>query len=66
MVTNTKSLVCKGYVKVEEIDFEETISHVAWIEAIRMFLSYYCSKKIIAYQMDVKSSFLNGELEEEV
>jgi hypothetical protein len=36
------------------------------MEAIRLLLSYVCSKNIKVYQMDVKSSFLNGELEEEV
>eukprot|EP00253_Pinus_taeda_P025830 PITA_25830 len=36
------------------------------MEAIRMFLTYACSRKIKVYQMDVKSTFLNGELEEEV
>ena len=36
------------------------------MEAIRMILAYACSKGIKVYQMDVKSTFLNGELEEEV
>jgi hypothetical protein len=36
------------------------------METIRLFLSYACSKNIKVYQMDVKSTFLNGELEEEV
>jgi hypothetical protein len=36
------------------------------MEAIRMILAYACSKRIKVYQMDVKSTFLNGELEEEV
>ena len=36
------------------------------MEAIRMILSYACSKDIKVYPMDVKSDFLNGELEEEV
>jgi hypothetical protein len=36
------------------------------MEAIRLLLSYACSKNIKVYQMDVKSTFLNGELEEEV
>lgn len=57
-------LVCKGYAQVEGIDFEETFAHVARMEAIKMFLAYACSRKIKVYQMDVKSTFLNGELEE--
>ena len=58
-------LVCKGYARVEGINFEETFSHVARLEAIRMFLVFVCHKNFKVYQMDVKSTFLNGELEEE-
>jgi len=66
-VTRNKArLVCKGYAKVEGIDFEETFAPVARMEAIRMFLAYACLRKIKVYQMDAKSAFLNGELEEEV
>eukprot|EP00253_Pinus_taeda_P014397 PITA_14397 len=63
---NKVRLVCKGYAQVEGIDFEETFAPVARMEAIKMFLPYACSRKIKVYQMDVKSTFLNGELEEEV
>jgi hypothetical protein len=66
-VTRNKArLVCKGYAQVEGIDFEETFSPVSRMEAIRLILAYACSKNIKVYQMDVKSSFLNGDLEEEV
>jgi transposase InsO family protein len=66
-VTRNKSrLVCKGYAQIEGIDFEETFSPVARMEAICLLLAYACSKNVKVYQMDVKSSFLNGELEEEV
>jgi transposase InsO family protein len=66
-VTRNKArLVCKGYAQVEGIDFEETFAPVSRMEAIRLLLAYACSKNIKVYQMDVKSSFLNGELEEEV
>jgi hypothetical protein len=66
-VTRNKArLVCKGYAQVEGVDFEETFSPVSRMEAIRMILAYACSKRIKVYQMDVKSTFLNGELEEEV
>ena len=66
-VTRNKArLVCKCYAQVEGIDFDEKIAPVARMEAIRMFLAYACSRKIKVYQMDVKSAFLNGELEEEV
>jgi hypothetical protein len=63
---NKERLVCKGYAQVEGVDFEETFSHVSRMEAIRLILAYACSKRIKVYQMDVKSTFLNGELEEEV
>jgi len=36
------------------------------MEAIKPILSYACSKKIKVYQMDIKSTFLNGELEEDI
>jgi hypothetical protein len=59
-------LVCKGYAQIEGIDFEETFAPIARMEAICLLLAYACSKNVKVYQMDVKSSFLNGELEEEV
>jgi hypothetical protein len=66
-VTRNKArLVCKGYAQVEGIDFEETFSLVAKMEEFRLILVDACLEKIKLYQMDVKSSFLNGELEEEV
>ena len=66
-VTRNKArLVCKGYAQVEGIDYGETFSLVARMESIRVILAYASSKHIKVYQMDVKSAFLNGELEEEV
>jgi hypothetical protein len=59
-------LVCKGYEQIQGIDFEETYAPVARMEAIYLLLAYACSKNVKVYQMDVKSSFLNGKLEEEV
>jgi hypothetical protein len=63
---NKDRLVCKGYAQIEGIDFEETYALVARMEAICLLLAYACSKNVKVYQMDVKSTFLNGELEEEV
>ena len=66
-VTRNKArLVCKGYAQVEGVEFEETFALVARMESIRMILAYASSKNIKVYQMDVKSAFLNGDLEEEV
>jgi vacuolar-type H+-ATPase catalytic subunit A/Vma1 len=66
VVRNKARLVCKGYAQVEGHDFDETFAPVARLEAIIMFLAYSCHKNFKVYQMDVKSTFLNGELEEEV
>nr|GEU56091.1 copia protein [Tanacetum cinerariifolium] len=59
-------LVAKGYRQQEGIDFEESFVPVARIEAIRIFIANATSKNKTIYQRDVKTSFLNGELKEEV
>ena len=66
VVRNKARLVCKGYSQQEGIDYEETYAPLARMEAVRMFLDYVVNKKFNVHQMDVKSTFLNGELEEEV
>jgi hypothetical protein len=66
IIKNKAKLVCKGYSQVECIDFEDIFSPVARLEAIRMFLVFACFRNFKIYQMDVKSTFLNGTLEEEV
>ena len=66
VIRNKAKLVCKGYAQVEGVDFEETFAPVSRLEAIRMFLAFSSHKKLKVYQMDVKSAFLNGNLEEEV
>nr|GEW20074.1 copia protein [Tanacetum cinerariifolium] len=48
------------------IDYDETFTPVARIEAIRFFLAYAAHKDFTVFQMDVKISFLNGILKEEV
>ncbi|KAK6119957.1 hypothetical protein DH2020_046298 [Rehmannia glutinosa] len=66
VVRNKARLVAKGYCQEEGTDFDETFAPVTRLEAIRMFLAYAAHKNFIVYQMDVKSAFLNGLLEEEV
>ncbi|GKA91027.1 retrovirus-related pol polyprotein from transposon TNT 1-94 [Tanacetum coccineum] len=66
VLKNKAKLVAKGYQKDEGIDFEESFALVARIEAIRIFIANAASKNITIYQMDVKTTFLNGELKEEV
>jgi len=48
------------------VDFDETFSPVARLEAIRIFLEFAIYMSIKVYQIDVKYAFLNGNLEEEV
>eukprot|EP00253_Pinus_taeda_P003187 PITA_03187 len=66
VIRNKARLVCKGYAQQEGIDFEENFAPVAKLEAIRMFLALSSFQKLKVFQMDVKSAFLNGDLEEEV
>ncbi|GKA82760.1 putative ribonuclease H-like domain-containing protein [Tanacetum coccineum] len=55
-----------GYTQEEGIDYDEVFAPVARIEAIRLFLAYASFMRFIVYQMDVKSAFLYGTIEEEV
>nr|GFB72805.1 retrovirus-related Pol polyprotein from transposon TNT 1-94 [Tanacetum cinerariifolium] len=66
VLKNKARLVAKGFRQEEGIDFEESFAPVARIEAIRIFIENVASKNMIIYQMDVKTTFLNGELKEEV
>eukprot|EP00253_Pinus_taeda_P003508 PITA_03508 len=66
VIRNKARLVCKGYAQQEGIDFEETFAPVARLVAIRMFLALSSFHNFKVFQMDVKSTFLNGDLEEEV
>ncbi|GJS78604.1 retrovirus-related pol polyprotein from transposon TNT 1-94 [Tanacetum coccineum] len=65
VLKNKARLVAKGYRKEEGIDFEESFALVARIEAIRIFIANAASKNMGIYQMDVKTAFLNGDLQEE-
>ena len=55
-----------GYTQIEGINFEETFAPVALLEAIRITLAFASYKDFKLFQMDVKSAFLNGFIEEEV
>nr|GEY26442.1 retrotransposon protein, putative, unclassified [Tanacetum cinerariifolium] len=59
-------LVAKGYAQEEGIDFEESFAPVACLEAVWIFVAYATHKSFPIYQMDVKTTFLNGPLKEEV
>jgi hypothetical protein len=58
-------LVAKGFSQVEGIDYNETFSPVAKMNSIRLALSLAASHKWEVHQMDVKSAFLHGDLQEE-
>ena len=66
IIRNKARLVAKGYNQEEGIDYEETYAPVARLEAIRMLLAYASIMDFKLYQMDVKSAFLNGLIQEEV
>ncbi|GJZ00617.1 putative ribonuclease H-like domain-containing protein [Tanacetum coccineum] len=55
-----------GHTQEDGIDYDEVFAPVARIEAIRLFLTYASFKDFIVYQMDVKSAFLYGKIEDEV
>ena len=59
-------LVAKGYTQKEGEDFFDTYSPVARLTTIRMLLSLAASHGFLVHQMDVKTTFLNGELDEEI
>ncbi|GJS69311.1 putative ribonuclease H-like domain-containing protein [Tanacetum coccineum] len=66
IVKNKVHLVAQGYTQEEGIDYDEVFAPVARIEAIRLFLAYASFMGFIVYQMDIKSAFLYGTIEEEV
>ncbi|GJV74958.1 retrovirus-related pol polyprotein from transposon TNT 1-94 [Tanacetum coccineum] len=66
VIQNKTRLVVRGYRQEEGIDFEESFTPVARMEAIRIFLAYVAHKAFTGFQMDVKTAFLQGTLKENV
>ncbi|GJT66270.1 ribonuclease H-like domain, reverse transcriptase, RNA-dependent DNA polymerase [Tanacetum coccineum] len=66
VIRNKARLVAQGYNQEEGINYNEVSAPVARIEAIRLFLAYASFKDFVVYQMDVKSAFLYGKIDEEV
>ncbi|GJU00903.1 retrovirus-related pol polyprotein from transposon TNT 1-94 [Tanacetum coccineum] len=62
---NKARLVAQGYNQQEGIDYDETYAPVARLESIRILLAYACALDFKLFQMDVKSAFLNGFINEE-
>ncbi|GKB52419.1 retrovirus-related pol polyprotein from transposon TNT 1-94 [Tanacetum coccineum] len=66
MSRNKDRLVAQGYNQQEGIDYDEIYAPVARLESIRILLAYACALDFKLFQMDVKSAFLNGFINEEV
>nr|GEZ63543.1 retrotransposon protein, putative, unclassified [Tanacetum cinerariifolium] len=66
VIRNKARLVAKGYAQEEGIDFEESFTPVARLEPVWIFIAYAAHKSFPIYQMDMKMTFLNGLLKEEV
>ncbi|GJU73244.1 retrovirus-related pol polyprotein from transposon TNT 1-94 [Tanacetum coccineum] len=66
VIRNKARLVAKGYAQEEGIDFEESFNPIARLEAVWIFVAYDAHKSFPIYQIDVKTTFLNGPLKEEV
>ncbi|GJW70801.1 copia protein [Tanacetum coccineum] len=66
VIKNKARLVAQGYTQEEGINYDEVFALVARTKVIRLFLAYALFKDFVVYQMDVKSAFLYGKIEEEV
>nr|GEX49100.1 putative ribonuclease H-like domain-containing protein [Tanacetum cinerariifolium] len=66
VIINKARLVAQGHTQEEGIDYDEVFAPVARIEAIRLFLAYASFIGFTVYQMDVRSAFLYGTIDEEV
>ncbi|GJR78482.1 putative ribonuclease H-like domain-containing protein [Tanacetum coccineum] len=66
VVRNKARLVAQGHRQEEGIDYDEVFAPVARIKTIRLFLAFASYMGFMVYQMDVKSAFLYGEIDEEV
>ncbi|GJZ92697.1 retrovirus-related pol polyprotein from transposon TNT 1-94 [Tanacetum coccineum] len=66
VIKNKAMLIAQRYTQEEGIDYDEVFAPVARIKAIRLFLAYALFKEFVVYQVDVKSAFLYGKIEEGV
>nr|GEU63621.1 retrovirus-related Pol polyprotein from transposon TNT 1-94 [Tanacetum cinerariifolium] len=66
VIGNKERAVAKGYAQEEGVDFKESFSPFAHLEAVQIIVAYALHKSFTIYQMDVKTTFLNGLLKEEV
>ena len=66
IVKHKARLVAKGYVQQQGVDFDEVFAPVARLETVRVLLALAAHGNWEIHHMDVKSAFLNGNLQEEV
>jgi hypothetical protein len=66
IVKHKARLVAKGYAQIQGVDYDEVYAPVARLETVRFFLALAAQGEWEVHHMDVKSAFLNGELQEEV
>jgi hypothetical protein len=66
VVGNKAHLVAQGFSHVDGLEFGKTFAAVTHLEVIRIILAFAASKVFKLYQMNVKSAFLNGVIQEEV
>ena len=66
MIRNKAWLVAQGYSQMEGVDYNETFALVAHMKSFRILLALACPLKFKLYQMDVKTTFLNGTVKEDV
>ncbi|GKB57367.1 retrovirus-related pol polyprotein from transposon TNT 1-94 [Tanacetum coccineum] len=66
VIYNLARLMAKGYKQEEGIDFEESFAPIACLECVKIFIAYAAHKSFPIYHKDVKTTFLNGHLNEEV
>ena len=66
LIHNKARLVAQEYSQMEGVDYDETFAPITHTEFIRILLALACHLKFKLYQMDVKTTFLNGLLKEDV
>ena len=66
IVRHKARLVAKGYVQRQGVDFEEVFAPVARLESVRLMLAIVAHWSWPVHHMDMKSAFLNEDLQEEV